>query len=90
LIFLTSVTLLDSSFELIPLAVDDIEIIIRELAPLLLELPLLPVSFNPIQVFFGVPFESKTTFFPKLRSWLTSDEAAFLADVRFRLVSTCA
>jgi hypothetical protein len=52
LIFRVTVSLLESAFELVLLACDDIEIIVGQLAPLLLDLSLhfLPVAFNPIPV----------------------------------------
>jgi hypothetical protein len=47
-----AITLLDLTFELIPATVDGGEVIVGELAPLLLDLAcdLLPVSFNTIPV----------------------------------------
>src|SRR5690349_17269114 len=56
LIFRIAVPLLQAAFELILLAVDDIEIVIRELAPLLLDLALdlLPVTFDTIPI-HGAP-----------------------------------
>src|SRR4029077_16701137 len=56
-IFRVSVSLQESAFELVLLACDDIEIIIGQLAPLLLDLCLhfLPVAFNPIPVHRGSP-----------------------------------
>src|SRR5689334_12477679 len=52
LILGVTVALLQAAFELILLAVDDIEVVVGELAPLLLHLALdlLPVSFNAIPI----------------------------------------
>src|SRR5262245_2842425 len=49
-----TVALLDLAFELIPATRDDVEIIVGELAPLLLHLPfdLLPISLHAIPVHF--------------------------------------
>jgi hypothetical protein len=51
-VFLVAVALLNFPFQLVALAGDLVEIIVRELSPLLLDLPLhlLPVSFNPVPV----------------------------------------
>src|ERR1043165_1581444 len=47
-----AVALLQLAFELVAAALDDVEIVIGELAPLLLRraLELLPVTFNPVPV----------------------------------------
>ena len=52
LIFGIAITLLKTAFELILLARDDIEIIVGQLAPLLLDLAfhLLPISFDAVPI----------------------------------------
>jgi hypothetical protein len=58
LILCVAVTLLDLTFELVALAVDDVKIVVRELAPLFLDLALdlLPVTFDAIPVHFSLLF----------------------------------
>jgi hypothetical protein len=57
LIFCQSRSLLEPAFQLITLAIDRGQIIIRDLAPLLLDLPpkLFAVTFDPIPVHDGSP-----------------------------------
>jgi len=57
LIFGVAISLLDFAFELILLAIDYVEIIISEFAPLLFDLAfhLLPASFNAIPVHSDSP-----------------------------------
>jgi hypothetical protein len=52
LIFCVPVALLEFALQLLALSVDDVEIVVSKLAPLLfdLALDLLPVSFNPISI----------------------------------------
>src|SRR5215204_3856626 len=52
LVLLIPVTLLDLAFELVAAAVDHVQVVIGELAPLLFDvaLELLPVPFNPIPI----------------------------------------
>src|SRR5829696_473837 len=52
LVLLIPVTLLDLAFELVAAAVDHVQVVIGELAPLLFDvaLELLPVPFNPVPI----------------------------------------
>jgi hypothetical protein len=54
-----AVSLLDLAFQLLTAAIDRVEIVIGELAPFLLHLPLdlLPISFNAIPVHLLAPSE---------------------------------
>jgi hypothetical protein len=56
LLFVVAVPFLDFALELIAAAVDDIQIVVGELAPLLLYFAsnLLPVSFNAVPVHFDL------------------------------------
>jgi hypothetical protein len=58
LIFCQPISLLKPAFQLIALAIDSSQIIIRDLAPLLLDLPakLFPITFDPIPVHDGSPY----------------------------------
>src|SRR5262245_48772075 len=51
-IFCITVTLLQATFELLLLAVDHVQIVVRQLAPLLLDLTfdLLPIALHPIPI----------------------------------------
>jgi len=52
-----AVTLLNLAFELVSATADDVEIVVREFAPLLFDLPLnlLPISFNLVPVHHSSP-----------------------------------
>src|SRR5271165_7540403 len=57
LVLLVPVTLLDPALQLLALSVDHVEVIVCELAPLLLHLALhlLPAAFEPIPIHLGPP-----------------------------------
>jgi Protein of unknown function (DUF3309) len=61
LIFVVAIALLELTFKLVLLAGDHIEIVIRKLTPLLLDLAsdLLPISFNSIPVHFCSPLMTR-------------------------------
>src|SRR5215831_19373147 len=56
LVLCDAIAFLNLAFELLTLAGDFVEIIVREMAPLLLDLAfeLLPVSFNAIPIHYGL------------------------------------
>jgi hypothetical protein len=70
LVFGKAIALLDFAFELVAMARDNVEIVVRQAAPLLLDLPfdLLPVSFNAIPIHVPLSFDYDVTSTAKHRT----------------------